>query len=73
MIKALVSVCVLGAALSLFLGFVLMVVGGGAQFAPGRATLLWIQHPEFYWPWPVFGALIAALVFWVARVIKRLS
>jgi len=66
------AICSLGAVLGLFVGFVIFTASirdGGT----GRVFAFWIQHPDLYWPWPMFGSAIAGLAFWAVWTLRRPS
>jgi hypothetical protein len=70
-LEFLVAACLLGAATGLFIGFVIMMVGFGGGMQPvGIIFQAWILEPQIYWPWPVLGAVIGALIFWVGALIR---
>jgi hypothetical protein len=61
--------CTLGAAVAMFYGFSHSQIGmPGAGM--GVHFLFWLQHPEFYWHWALFGVVIAGLAFYLARLLK---
>jgi hypothetical protein len=61
--------CLLGAVVGVLYGFSHSQFGsvGAGQ---GVHFLFWLQHPEFYWHWASFGAVIAGLAFYLARLLK---
>jgi hypothetical protein len=59
--------CVLGALVGLCFGFILSLAQSGGSVA-GPWLAVWIQVPQLYWPWPVFGAAIAGLASYAARL-----
>jgi hypothetical protein len=55
-VKPLTFICLLGAAIGMFLAFAFF---GREARHNGIVFLSWITYPSDYWPWPLFGALIA--------------
>ena len=43
---------------------------GSVGAGQGVHFLFWFQHPEFYWHWVSFGAVLAALAFYLARLLR---
>jgi hypothetical protein len=37
----------------------------------GIAFVVWLQHPNSYWPWLGFGALIGGLAFYASRLLNQ--
>jgi len=66
-LRAWVAVCALGAAL----GFFIALIGAGVSFQIGPIMLQILPHPSLYWPYPVFGLVIAALIFYLAGVLRN--
>jgi hypothetical protein len=64
-LRAWLAACVLGAILGLF-AFVVQL--GSVQSGPIFLAVL--PHPALYWPYPVFGLVIAALVLFLAAAIR---
>ena len=62
--------CLLGAVVGLCFGFLvsLHLEHSVETRATGTWLLIWLQLPEMYWPWPTFGAVIAALGAYVVRL-----
>jgi hypothetical protein len=61
-------VCLLGAVSGFFLAVILATPNTATVSGPFVLELL--PHPELYWPYPSFGALIAALA-WLATLRTR--
>jgi hypothetical protein len=57
--------CLLGAVVGLFIGFVISL--GDSSRAAGVWFSIWMGEPELFWPWPVFGGLIAGLTTCTVR------
>lgn len=68
-IEFLIAASALGAATAMFIGFVMTTAAIGPQQA-GIIFSVWISQPQTYWPWPLFGAIIGALTFWVGALIS---
>jgi hypothetical protein len=62
-------VCLLGAVLGLFLGVILS--SPSSALVSGPFFLQVLPHPSLYWPYPTFGVLIAALTFYLVRLLKN--
>jgi len=60
--------CVLGATLGLFVGFIVFSVAVAS--GTGRVFAFWIARPSLYWPWPTFGAAIAGLSFYAVQTLR---
>ena len=58
-----IPVCLLGAVSGFFLAVILATPNTATVSGPFVLELL--PHPDLYWPYPSFGALIAALA-WIA-------
>ena len=67
---ALIVTCVLGAVLGMLFGFTVSLASFGAPDAVGTWFDAWLQNPDFYWPWPVFGVVIAGLTFYAVRLCR---
>jgi hypothetical protein len=35
-----------------------------------KVFVLWLPHLQLYWPWPLAGAFLAGLAFYMARLIR---
>jgi hypothetical protein len=70
--KALAVICLLGAVIGLCFGYVLIAAHArdAASFA-GTVFLTWISYPDNWWPWPMFGAVIAGLSYAACRTIRK--
>ena len=66
------ATCLLGAVAGLVFGFVvsLSLEHSTETRAVGTWLLVWLQIPEMYWPWPIFGALGAGLATYAVRLWK---
>jgi hypothetical protein len=62
--------CVLGSVVGMFYGLSRMVFAGSDGIVPATFFLRWLQRPEWYWPWAMFGAVIAGLAFYMARLLR---
>ena len=69
-IELLLATCALGAVAGLFIGFTISIIGFGAAQPAGALFTVWISEPQFYWPWPVLGALIGLLILWLGALIR---
>lgn len=67
--KALLVACVLGAVSGLFLSLILASPSNALVAGPYFLEVL--EHPSLYWPYPMFGALIAALTFYLVNLLKN--
>jgi hypothetical protein len=38
-----------------------------------RVFFLWLPNVGLYWPWPMFGALILGLAFYVLQILRNTS
>jgi len=60
--------CALGALVGLFIGFAHAPFG--SEVVSSHYFLVWLQHPDWYWSWPLGGAVIAGLAFYLVRLVK---
>jgi len=58
----------LGAAVALLYGFSRSRYSAGES--GGALFALWLERPELYWHWPMMGAVIAGLVFYLIRLLR---
>ena len=65
-LRAGVIICVLGAVIGMLYGFARSPLADGG----GPGFLAWLQLPEYYWPWPVFGAVISGLTYYATRLLR---
>ncbi len=63
-------VCLLGAIAGLFLGVILSSPSRGALVV-GPYFLQILPDPSLYWPYPIFGAAIAVLIFYLTKLLKN--
>ena len=56
---ALIVTCVLGAVIGTLFGFTVSLIAIGAATPAGTWFDAWPQNAAWYWPWPVFGVVIA--------------
>jgi len=64
-------VSVLGAVIGLFVAMMLAEsqIPGASAGVMGVYIIEWLAHPALYWPFPLFGFLIAALAFYAAKLL----
>lgn len=62
-------VTLLGAIVGLLLGWMWSPFSHGQGAQIGGFFVTWLQYPDAYWPWVVFGAVIAILVFYAWRLL----
>jgi hypothetical protein len=43
----------------------------GSSFQSGALFWQVLPHPNLYWPYPVFGAAIAVLAFYIFGVVRN--
>jgi hypothetical protein len=58
-----------GAILGLLLGFINLPEFSLSE--PWQIFVAWLSFPRSYWPWPFFGFLITALLFYTAQLLRR--
>ncbi len=58
-------------ALGAFVGLFAALFTGGGSLQLGIILPQILLHPMFYWPYPVFGAIIAVLAFYLAGVLRN--
>ena len=58
--------------MGMLLGFVMSFQGleGQNRIGAGRWFSIWIVRPDWYWPWPSFGVVIAWPAFYLMRLLK---
>jgi len=61
-------VCILGAMVGLFVGFIVFAVS--VARGTGEVFAHWIARPSLYWPWPTFGVAISVLGFCAVRILR---
>jgi hypothetical protein len=61
-------VCILGAVVGLFVGFIVFAVS--VARGTGEVFAHWIARPSLYWPWPTFGVAISGLTFCLIRILR---
>ena len=66
-LAAWVIVCLSGGLLAAMLGYLRSPFGQ----APGQdfMFLAWLHYPMAYWPWFLFGAIVAGLAFYAADLL----
>jgi cell division protein FtsX len=61
-------ISILGGIIGLFLATILALPSGA--LVVGKYLPEMLSHPEWYWPYPTFGFLIAALSFYAAKILR---
>ena len=70
---AFIAIVAAGAIAGLFLGFIISVVQLNMIAASGTWMTMWLGNPSEWWPWPIFGGLIASLIFYTYRLLSLKS
>jgi hypothetical protein len=60
--------CALGGVVGLFTAF--WRTEWAATYEAGQTFPTWLGFPLFYWPWPMFGVVIAGLLFYIVKLLK---
>jgi hypothetical protein len=66
-----VLVTLLGAIIVVLLGWLWSPLSHPDRLTVGQAFIIWIGYPTFYWPWFAFGEIVAALAFYVSRLLAN--
>ncbi len=61
------AVCLLGGVLATILGYYRSPFGQAPD--QGVMFLAWLHYPIAYWPWFVFGAIVAGLAYYAADLL----
>jgi hypothetical protein len=66
-----VVVCLAGGVFATLLGYIRSPFGQavGGQAPQEVMFLAWLHYPMAYWPWFVFGAIVAGLAFYAADLL----
>jgi len=64
-----VATIALGASVGLLLGWLWSPFSRAQGAQVGTFFFFWVQYPDGYWPWLAFGAVIAALAFYAAKLL----
>jgi hypothetical protein len=60
----------LGAIIGLLIGWMWSPFSRAQGDALGSFFVAWLQYPKAYWPWASFGSVIAALSFYMFRLLN---
>lgn len=69
-----IVICIIGAIVGLLAGWFDSPIYSeflGPGVDSTQAFLTWLPYYQLYWPWPLFGVLIARLAFYALQLLRN--